>query len=164
YEESARKNAAKEWLRQMPADDTEALSGKNDMIFGFETIEMLERERQPYEVYGIIGEGIDEKHEPDPAIVDYDKERFTVTHVTPKGGELEWMFRPLLPIDDRDEATAMGKLLVWEHPQRGVDYSFAGDTADGVGGDRTVLNMNRVGPVDGPDVQVAELCSDQIST
>ena len=165
FDEARRKNAAKEWLRQMPADDNEALSGKNDSIFGSETIEVISECRsRDYDVYGIIGEGIDEKFEPDPAIVDYNKPRFEVSWQTPRGVTLEWMFLPLKPIDERDENSAMGKLLVFEPPILGVDYSMAGDTSDGIGGDRTVLDVNRIGPVDGPDVQAAEFCSDLVST
>ncbi|HKM79806.1 MAG TPA: LAGLIDADG family homing endonuclease, partial [Candidatus Acidoferrum sp.] len=165
FEEARRKNAAKEWLRQMPADDTEALSGKNDKIFGEETIQVIsECRKQNYDVYGIIGEGIDEKFEPDPAIVDYNKPRFDVEWKTPRGVELQWLFLPLKPIDDRDENTAMAKLLVFEHPLDGVDYSMAGDTSDGVGGDRSVIDVNRIGPIDGPDIQAAEFCSDEVST
>lgn len=165
FDEARRKNAAKEWLRQMPADDNEALSGKNDSIFGPETIEVISECRsRDYDVYGIIGEGIDEKFEPDPAIVDYNKPRFEVSWQTPRGVTLEWMFLPLKPIDERDENSAMGKLLVFEPPILGVDYSMAGDTSDGIGGDRTVLDVNRIGPVDGPDVQAAEFCSDLVST
>lgn len=165
FEEARRKNAAKEWLRQMPADDIEALSGKNDKIFGDETIEVIgECRKKSYDVYGIIGEGIDEKFEPDPAIVDYNKPRFEVSWTTPRGVELEWLFLPLKPIDDRDENTAMAKLLIFEHPLENVDYSMAGDTSDGVGGDRSVIDVNRIGPIDGPDIQACEFCSDLVST
>lgn len=165
FEEAKRKNSAKEWLRQMPADDLEALSGKNDKIFGDDTIEVIgECRKQQYEVYGIIGEGIDEKHEPDPAIVDYNKPRFEVSWTTPKGVQLEWMMLPLKPVDEHDEYDAMTKLLVFEKPIHGCDYSMAGDTSDGVGEDRSVINLNRIGSEEGPDVQAAEFCSDRVST
>jgi len=166
FQESKRKNAAKEWLRQMPCDDAEALSGKNDTIFGNETIEVLSDsiKHVPIQAYGIIGEGIDEKHEPDPSIVDYDKPRFEVSWVTPKGTLLEWMMVPLKPIDLTEESSSHTKLLVFEEPIPGCDYSFSGDTADGVGEDRSVLNMSRIGPEDGPDMQAAEFCSPNIST
>ena len=166
FEEARRKNAAKEWLRQMPADDIEALSGKNDKIFGDETIEVIgecpqeelrrlrhHRRRHRREVRA-----------PNHAIVDYNKPRFEVSWTTPRGVELEWLFLPLKPIDDRDENTAMAKLLIFEHPLENVDYSMAGDTSDGVGGDRSVIDVNRIGPIDGPDIQACEFCSDLVST
>jgi hypothetical protein len=165
FESAKRTHTAKEWLRQMPADDNEALSGKNDSIFGVETIEVVtECRRQDYQAYGIIGEGIDDKFEPDPAIVDYDKPRFEVSWDTPKGVKLEWMFLPLKLIDEHDENSAMAKLLVFEKPIPGVDYSMAGDTSDGIGEDRSVIDVNRIGPEDGPDVQAAEFCSNLVST
>jgi hypothetical protein len=164
YDEAKRKRAAKEWLRQMPADDKEALSGKNDKVLPYEITEEMYQERRPYQVYGIIGEGIDEKNEPDPSIVDYGKPRFLIHWRTPKDIDLEWMFLPLLPFDETDEASSLNKLLLWEEPIDGCEYAMSGDTAEGGGGDRSVFNINRIDRHDGPDIQVAEFASDSMST
>lgn len=165
YEEAARKDIPKSWLRQMPADDYEALAGKNDPVFGEESIASVETGRQrKYEVYGIVGEGIDEKHEPEVSLVDYDKPRIEIDWKTPRGILLEWMLVPLKPIDEHDEKSAMTKLLLYEPPLDGCDYSFGGDCADGIGGDRTVLCGNRIGVNEQPDIQAFEFCSDQVST
>ena len=165
YQDSARKHAAKSWLRQMPADDIEALTGKNDDVFGSETIEVLERERERgYEVYGIIGEGINEQFEPHPEDVDYDKPRIEVTWTTPRGEQMNWMMLPLLPIDEKEETTSYGKLLVFERPQPGCDYAGTADTSDGVGGDNSVINFNRIGLGDQQDFQVCEFATDRMNS
>lgn len=165
YEEAARTNNAKSWLRQMPADDFEALQGKNEEVFGHETIEVINRDRErEYQAYAIVGEGIDERHEPDFSIVDDDKPRIEVEWMTTRGTLLEWLLVPLKPIDEGDEKSAMGKLLVFEPPIDGCDYTMGGDLADGVGGDRSVICGNRIGVQEQPDVQAFEFCSDQVST
>lgn len=165
YEEAKRQGIEKSWLRQMPADDFEALQGKNEQVFGQETIEVVAKEREKnYQVFGIVGEGIDQKHEPDVSIVDYDMPRIEVEWTTSRGTLLEWMLVPLKPIDEADEAKVMTKLLVFEEPVDGCDYTMGADTADGVGGDRSVICVNRRGVEENPDVQAAEFCSDSVST
>lgn len=165
YQDSARKHAAKSWLRQMPADDVEALTGKNDDVFGGETIEVLSRDREKdYEVFGIIGEGVHEQFEPDPEDVDYNKPRIEINWRTPRGEDLSWMLLPLHPIDEKVEPSALGKLLVFERPHKGCDYAATADTSDGVGGDRSILNFNRIGLGDQQDVQVCEFGSDKMNS
>ena len=164
FQEAKRKNAAKSWLRQMPADDIEALSGKNDSAFGTETIEVMGEQREKnYQVYGVIGEGIVEEFEPSPDDVDYNKPRIEVNWTTPRGEKLDWLLVPLRGIDERDETTAYGKLLVYEPPVKGCDYAFTADTSDGVGGDNSVICGNRIGRGDAQDVQVCELASDKLN-
>lgn len=164
FQEAARKSAAKSWLRQMPADDIEALSGKDDDVFGTETIEVMNQNREKnYQVYGLIGEGINEEFEPPTSEVDYEKEHIDLSWTTPRGETLNWLLVPLRGIDEREESTAMGKILVYERPQQGCEYAATADTSDGVGGDRTVININRVGRKDGQDVQVLEFAHDRMN-
>lgn len=165
YQEHKRKNIAKSWLRQMPADDNEALLGKNEFIFSPETIEVITKRVDPIRVYGVIGDGVDEQAEPATRDVDYEKDRIEIGFETKRGEQLDWMLVPLQDVDPREESTAMGKLLVFEDPIPGCDYTITGDTAEGIGGDRSVINVNRRGISDDkPDIQVAEFCSDLIST
>lgn len=165
YEEHKRKHIEKSWLQQMPADDYEALQSKNEQVFDQERIEVIGAQREKnYEVFGIVGEGIDEQHEPDVSIVDYEKPRIEIEWQTPRGTVLEWMLVPLKPFDEEDENKAMGKLLVFERPIEGCDYSMGGDLSDGVGGDRSVTGANRIGINSQPDVQACEFCSDTVST
>jgi hypothetical protein len=84
------------------------------------------------------------------------------------------MFVPLRPtiyhgMSDGEHRTAeitfdpLEKFLIWEEPQADYDYSIGWDTGTGVGGDRSVVSVNRKGLTDSePDVQVAEFASDSI--
>lgn len=53
-----------------------------------------------------------------------------------------------------------GRLLVWSPPERGAVYVLGVDVAEGVGGDRSVVEVVRVGDRHRPDEQVAEWASD----
>lgn len=165
YQEHERKHIAKSWLRQMPCDDFDALQGKNDSVFDNQVIEVLELERnRQYQVYGLVGEGIDEKHEPFTGDVDYSLPRIPIQWQSNKGSIFEWQLLPLKTIREGDESTAMTKWIVFEEPIPGCDYSVGVDAAGGVGEDRTVIAVVRKGPDEGQDVQAAEFTSSTVSS
>lgn len=163
YQEHERKHIAKSWLRQMPCDDYEALQGKNDSVFDQETIEVITQDRnKDYRVYGIIGEGIDEKHEPATDIVDYEAERVSIEWESNRGTTFEWMLIPLSPVDESNELTANTKLLMFEPPIPGVDYSIGIDCSQGIGEENGVLSVTRKGADEGQDIQAAEWASNTV--
>jgi hypothetical protein len=165
YQEHQRKRIGKSWLRQMCCDDIEALVGGNDSVFGQETIEVVERERErDYQVYGIVGEGIDEKHEPVSSDVDYDSDRIAIWWDSNKGTHFEWTLIPLKKFYEPNEENALGKWLIFEEPIAGCDYSIGVDASGGVGEDRTVIAVVRKGPDEGPDIQAAEFSSCIVSS
>lgn len=53
-----------------------------------------------------------------------------------------------------------GRMLVWEPPQSYATYAIGVDPAEGVGADRSVCQVIKVGTVDYPDQQVAEFACD----
>ena len=164
YEEALSKHTAKIWLQQMPADDFEALQGKNDSVFGQETIEVLDDSRKKkYDVYAIVGEGIDDEFYPMDDAIDWTKPRIAISWQSPKEDYYDWELIPLLPIDESDERSSMGKLLVFEEPRVGFDYSEGIDCSDGIGGDRAVCNITRNGTDENCDHQVAEFASDRVN-
>lgn len=57
---------------------------------------------------------------------------------------------------------ANGRLLVWEPPEQGESYAIGVDPAEGVGADRSVCQVLKVGNLDHPDVQVAEFACDYL--
>lgn len=57
-------------------------------------------------------------------------------------------------------APLLGKLLIWEPPRKGFRYVIPVDVAEGVGGDRSVADVIRVGDLQSPDEQVAQFISD----
>lgn len=67
------------------------------------------------------------------------------------------------PTDPRSfEAELMGKLLIWEPPQRGASYILGVDAAAGLGKDRSVVDVLRIPTIAAPAEQVAQFISDDI--
>jgi hypothetical protein len=166
FQDAKRRRKEKSWFRQMPCDDYEALTGENDSVFEWEVINAIQaRRKRGFEVYGILGEGIAEKHDPPPAEVDPRLPRLSSDWRTPRGERLEWVFMPLFAdSQEKGHFDPLKKLCIFEHPQKNADYSIGVDTGTGVGGDRTILSVTKTGRDEFPDVQVAEFSSDDIST
>lgn len=164
YEDAKRRRTEKSWLRHMPCDDYDALIGENDSVFDLDTIENIRSNRQKtVEAYGILGEGIAEKHDPLPEGVDPRAERILVSWKTLHEIRLEWVLMPLIGDPETPGYDPLKKLLIYEHPQKDALYSIGIDTGFGVGGDRTVIIVNRNGRDAVPDVQVAEFAADDIT-
>lgn len=168
-EARSKQNGEKEFREQMPCDDIEALQPKKNLVFSAESIEsaLSSRERF-YTAWAITGEQILDKHHPFKGDIDYDAERFRVQRVarirTIRGWEpktLVWEFIPLysqedgLKLFDSDR-----KLLVFEGPEPGFDYTIGVDTARAMGEDASSISvMRRARNGNEPDVQVAEFNS-----
>lgn len=56
-----------------------------------------------------------------------------------------------------------GQLLIWEAPEPGETYAIGVDPANGVGMDRSVCEVIKVGTINHPDIQVAEFACDWLS-
>lgn len=168
------KHNEKGWRQEMPVDDIEALQPLKEMVFEQEAIELQWQKRKPYSVWAIIGEQILEKHHPPAAEVDYEQDRFRIAYdgqvVTVEGKQkknLVWEFVPLRYPDnpfDRNWSPDC-KVLVFEWPEEGYDYSIGVDTASGGSGDNTVISVHRRSQNGAtPDIQVAEFASNQVSS
>ena len=152
YQEYRRKGNAKGWLQEMPCDDIEALQPKKDLVFDLSETEKQYQLRDGYEVWAITGEQIQEKFHPSPSEVDYDRPPFRCSYHGVmhdihgrQAKELIWEFVPLLqPVEKGGEIfNADCKLLVFQWPEAGYDYSVGVDTAGGSGGDNTVICVSR---------------------
>ena len=53
-----------------------------------------------------------------------------------------------------------GRLLIWEAPRRNAHYALGVDPAEGVGADRSVCEVIKLGTLEYPDEQVAEFACD----
>ncbi|HEY3620760.1 MAG TPA: hypothetical protein VGK96_28485 [Candidatus Sulfotelmatobacter sp.] len=170
--EARRKGNAKGFLQEHPIDDIEALQPKKDLVFDLSEIDTQYKDRQPYTLWAITGEQIQEKYHPLPNDIDYEADRFRVSYNGvvhdihgKQNREMIWEFVPLVtpPEKGGDIFDADCKLVVFEWPEEGYDYSIGVDTAGGSGGDNTVICVNRRS-IDGtePDVQVAEFASNRV--
>jgi hypothetical protein len=178
YLKACKNHSQKIWLAQMPADDFEALTGIHDSVFDLETIQEIEdhvydlqspskERKRPIQAYAITGDSIDDGFEPAESNIDYDKAHIRVTWCSHRGQTYTWVLVPLKPVDEELETDSFDKLLVFEEPKRGYDYSIGIDTADGLGKedeDRSCLSVTRNRFNDEFDYQVAELVSNRINS
>jgi len=167
------KGKEKLWFQEMPTDDKEAFQGSYDSVFGREVIaEVYTKRKQDYDCYGVVGQSIEDKHEPDQEDVDYDQNRILVKYQDRKGSPaMRWELVPLKWEEPWGELSEIRdydghdcKLFIWEHPSPDCDYSIGIDTSNGIGEDYTVIAVARRarGPAE-PDVQVAEFRSRNVS-
>lgn len=163
YDDAKRRRTTKSWLRHMPCDDYDALTGENDSVFDWDAISTIQNKRKKNpDVYGILGSGIAEKHDPIPMEVS-DEARILIPWKTPGEVKLEWVLMPLLGDTESAVFDPLKKLLIYEHPEPGAKYSIGIDPGTGVGGDRTAICITKTGRDAYPDVQVAEFASDDIT-
>lgn len=148
-----RKGAEKNWYQEMPHTDTAAFQGSFDNVFGKEVIAEVFSDRETrYDVFGIVGQSIEDRHEPDPSEVDYDEPRIPIRYSSRKGETYRWELVPLHfeePFVNLDEIrnfdSHMGKFFVWLPPERGYRYAIGIDTSAGTGNDGSVIAVNRLG-------------------
>jgi hypothetical protein len=166
FEEAKDRGLDKSWTRHMPCDAYDALIGENDLQYDRKAIEEMKSKRvKTVDVYGLIGEGMAERHDP-PAVegvIDNDRPRIVIGWKTPHDIRLEWVLMPLLGDYESQGFDPMNKVLIFKHPEQGARYSLGVDTGTGVGGDRNALWVNKCGEDAVPDEQVCEFASDSIS-
>ena len=80
-------------------------------------------------------------------------------HAVPPG----WAFRGLTPTDYTERPTLMGLFTRWEPPLKGHSYVLGVDVSDGIGKDRSVVDVHRVATILRPAEQVAQYVDDRIS-
>jgi hypothetical protein len=168
YDEAIKTHTQKIWLSQMPADDYEALQGKNDPVFDDAVINVLSNERRKeFQDYAITGDSIDDGFEPPEDQIDYDVERIRVYWNSHRGQRYEWVMVPLKPCNEDNETETLGRVRVWEPPKEGYDYTFGIDTADGLGmpdEDRSVLSVAHNVTGEMCDEQVCEFVHNKVNS
>lgn len=168
YDEALGQRVEKSWIRQMPGDDYEALLGEREKVVGEGTIEVMRNSQADFAktpVYMLVGDGVPEKYEPPEAEIWYGEDsppRLKCSWTNQGGEKFDWMFVPLKPVPE-EKFDPLGKFLIFEEPKEGFDYSMGMDTGTGVGGDRSVICMTKIGIEAEPDFQVAEYASDNVS-
>lgn len=172
YREAASTHTTKVWLSQMPVSDDEALQSKHDRAISDDVIEVVSKGRERnYTAYAITGDSVlvgqnNEAYFPEDDAIDYDKERIEVRWKGKNGQLTEWELVPLKPFDSADDSLCFNKLLVFDMPREGCDYSIGVDTADGLGNpdeDHAVISgtLNRRG--NQRDDQVCEFVTNNVN-
>lgn len=172
FEEHRDKGKEKLWMQEMPTDDQEAFQGSYDNVFGREIIAQVWTQRETkYAVYGIVGQSIEDRFDPDPDEIDYSGQIIPVKYEAVRGDIYRWELVPLKweePFDEisdiRDDESHMGKLFVFHPPEPGYDYSIGVDTSNGLSQDATCIAVCRRGRTpQEQDVQAAEFRSNLVS-
>lgn len=177
YLAAIKNHTQKTWLAQMPCDDFEALTGVHDSVFDSEIMADIEDEiyevrgtektrKQPVQAYAITGHDIDDAFYPDDSSIDWDQPQIKVSWRSHRGQTYHWEMIPLLPLSEEEEVNTMDRVLIYEEPQKGCQYTFGIDTADGLGKedeDRTVLSGTKNLFHGECDEQIFELTSSKIN-
>jgi len=160
------KGRERDWYQEMPHTDKAAFQGSYDNVFGKETIaEAWTGRTSQYEVYGIVGQSIEDRHEPSEDDIDHRGVIVPVRYTSRRDEEYRWELWPLnfkepfASLDQirHDMTEHMGKLFVWHPPEPGYDYSIGVDTSTGQGMDGTVIAVcRRARDSQEQDVQAAE--------
>jgi hypothetical protein len=166
------KGEEKDWFAEMPHTDKVAFQSSYDSVFGKDVIaEADSRRTTKYHVYQIIGQSIEDRHEPDKGDVDGSEAIIPVSYTSRRNTKYSWELipvswvEPFSELDDlRDEDSHMGKLFVYLEPEMGYDYSIGIRTSVGISSDPTVIAVNRRGRHEQePDVQAAEFRDIEVS-
>jgi len=183
YRQARERHTLQQHAARMPADDFEALTGVHDTVFDPEVIaevetnvyevvtnkatgEGIKQRKEPVKSYAIVGHSIDYKFDPDEGTVDEESPIIDIHWTNNRDERYDWQMIPLLPFNEDNEIETMDRLLIFEEPQRGFEYSLGIDTAHGLGKpdeERFCGSMTKVGKGGGYDVQVAEYTSNRLS-
>lgn len=163
-EEYRKKRQLNQFLAEMPGDDMEAFSSTNISAFEAEILQLYhDNVRDPVDILGIKGADIPQKIQPSFNLIDetrVDKETITVTAAWSSTVNPQKFF--LLPLHRQGYGASMDfshKIFVWEWPIAGEEYVLGVDTGDGIGADRSVIEVLRKGTIKRPDAQVCEFAS-----
>ena len=163
HDEAKQKGFESSFLQEMAGDDEEALQRSEESVFGHDTIlEIDTRRERSYETFAIVGQSIEDAHEPDPQYIDYTRERIPVRYSSRKGQAYRWEFIPVhfpSTLREDDPSDVAGVLLIFHRPQPGIAYSIGVDTSEGKGEDSTVISVWTYGAKGQPDTQCAEFSS-----
>lgn len=154
--------ALAKFYSEMPANDLEAFQSRQGSVFSIELVQSYANEAKPLAgVYAIQGEGIPTPLWPEESNRRRDLPEIPVGFTCARENKVHtWRLVPQTTLPQ----TGLDRLLIWEHPRKGYDYSVSLDGAEGKGLDRTVLQVTRKGTPMSPPEQVAELATDKVGT
>jgi hypothetical protein len=164
-QQAQNENRLNKFFQEMPSSDDEAFQSTNISIFKTETIVVHRdhaKSRVPKGVYGLVCEDMPSRTILfGPSQIDTTKDIVTVDY--------EWGQNPrtyqLVPLKWNGYSTDDGldKIYIYEWPEPGQIYGVGGDTSDGIGKDRSVLEVLRKGSPWQVAGQCAEFASDRLN-
>ena len=173
YEEAVAKHAEREFLAANAVTPEDAFQSKDDPVFAQETIDLVINAReQSYVSYAITGRTIligNENHPYQPNVeeVNESESQIILDWEGIDDNEYRWNLIPLKSFDDSTDAACFDKLMVFEEPEPGAEYSIAIDTAHGLNTpneDRSAMRVHKYGNGREPDRQVASFNSLRVNS
>lgn len=149
------------------SNDLECFQSTNRSAFQQEVIEVCrDRRREPVGVYKLVGRAGSEEDIPigfRPIASEEDRTKQRIP-ISCEWGRYSGRFE-LVPVKYQGDTSTspMGLIFIYEHPKRGYLYGYGCDTAEGIGGDRSVIEIIRKDTLSEPDVQACEFASDLVS-
>ena len=162
-EEAIKKKNLAGFLQEYPADDIEAFQSTNTSAFDTDLVAEIRDTALATvpAVYAFTGDAINERHYPDRRDVQHNAPSISV--IAQPRRDIPAMNFELLPLKfESYQEDPNGRLYIWEHPIPGEHYAIGADTSDGIGQDRSVLQVLKLmNPYDpnGVVTQVGEYAS-----
>lgn len=151
------------FYQELCSDDHEAFQSSNQGVFDTDTVSAYrEATREPLAVFGFVGPTIPERIQPSRREIDPNRPPLPIVRTLPSGMKYECTLYPL-KFTGYPTTDFTNKLFVWETPQENSLYGVGVDTGDGVGLDRTTIEVLRKGDYERNDLQVAEFASAYIN-
>ena len=164
--EYAAKKELSQFYSETPADDLEAFQSTNTSAFDSDTLSTYrERTHPPLAIYGFVGrtDEIPLRLQPDRRDVDVQQPALTIrSRWNPSIEPFECQLIPL-KFTGYSNFDPMGKLIMWEMPEEDETYGLGVDTSDGIGLDRSTIQVLRKGTPDRNDALIAEFASAYIN-
>lgn len=167
YEAARRKNQLNVFLSETPGDDYDAFQSTNMSAFDADLIAKVRNRaltRTPF-VFGFISESVPMRLYPD---------KRNILDGPPLSVRCQWNRAvPALNFDlvplrfESYQEDPTNRLYVWEFPKAGEQYIVGVDTSDGIGKDRSVIQVIKLRDPFDPnslDEQVAEFASAWVSS
>ena len=165
-QEYAAKKELAQFYSETPADDMEAFQSTNVSAFDTDTLTTYrEMTKEPIGVFGFVGRGdqIPVRMQPDRRDIDMQMPPINIrARWNPSVEPFECQMVPL-KFRGYSNMDPHGKLFMWEMPEDNEFYGLGVDTGDGVGLDRSVIEVVRKGNLERNDAQVAEFVNPYIN-
>jgi len=164
YWEVTRNQYAKEdrlnrFYAELCSDDVEAFAQDSASVFDAETIMLYNEHKQmPIAVFGLDGPADEIRPElrPDKRLID--------PSLKPIDIDKKYTLYPLLLSGYPSQTDPMNKFFIWEWPADEIEYGLGVDTSQGIGQDRSVIEVMRKANLLSTARQCAEFSSPHISS
>lgn len=164
-QEAAANKGLAQFYQETPADDMEAFQSTNMSAFDTDTLTVYrESTRPPLAVFGFIGreDQVPIRMRPDKRDIDANLSPINIRARWNSSQEpFECQLAPLK--FGGYTQNEYGRLFIWEMPEEGEVYGVGVDTGDGIGLDRSVLEVLRKGTIERNDALVAEFANPYVN-